>query len=198
MHFNDGSSTLLCHCSWTFILSRSWTAKKSTPPTILLVEWIFLAVHERTFYGPLWTKLLAKNLFLVVHERLNDIVQQHAFIPRCWMYPNLLADYLLWTEVLPGPLFFCRPAKFNGPLKKSVISGLLIVFIIYVTTHFIHDHIHLLSGQELGMGLIQLGMEGQEEWISWPILSFIRPLSTYSKLYQTFPKLYKPNLRWLF
>ena len=94
MHFNDRSSTLLCHCSWTFILSRSWTAKKSTPPTISLVEWIFFAVHERAFYGPLWTKSLAKSLFLVVHERLYGIVHQHAFIPRCWTHPNSLADYL--------------------------------------------------------------------------------------------------------
>jgi len=94
MHFNDRSSTLLCLCSWTFILSRSWTAKKSTPPTISLVEWIFFAVHERAFYGPLWTKSLAKSLFLVVHERLYGIVHQHAFIPRCWTHPNSLADYL--------------------------------------------------------------------------------------------------------
>ena len=108
MHFNDRSSTLLCHCSWTFILSRSWTAKKSTPPTISLVEWIFFAVHERAFYGPLWTKSLAKSLFLVVHERLYGIVHQHAFIPRCWTHPNSLADYLP-LRLRISPISFLRP-----------------------------------------------------------------------------------------
>ena len=106
MQLNDHSSTLLCHCSWTFILSRSWTAKKSTPPTISLVEWIFFAVHERAFYGPLWTKSLAKSLFLVVHERLYGIVHQHAFIPRCWTHPNSLADYLHFLSHLKRQRLF--------------------------------------------------------------------------------------------
>ena len=54
----------------------------------------FLAVHERAFYGPLWTKLLGKGLFHGVHQHLYGIVAEQAFIPRCWMHPNSLADYL--------------------------------------------------------------------------------------------------------
>ena len=81
--------------------------KKSTPPTKSLDEWFFFTcsaaafftpqwtvVHEHVFLGPPWTKLFAKSLFLVVHEQLYGIVQQHAFIPRWWTPPNSLADYL--------------------------------------------------------------------------------------------------------
>ena len=53
-----------------------------------------MVVHEQVFLGPPWTKLFAKSLFLVVHEQLYGIVQQHAFIPRWWTPPNSLADYL--------------------------------------------------------------------------------------------------------
>ena len=54
----------------------------------------FLAVHERAFYGPLWTKSLGKGLFHCVHQHLYGIVAEQAFIPRCWTHPNSLADYL--------------------------------------------------------------------------------------------------------
>ena len=54
----------------------------------------FFAVHERAFYGPLWTKSFAKSLFLLVHEQLYGIVRQRAFIPRWWTPPNSLTDYL--------------------------------------------------------------------------------------------------------
>ena len=53
----------------------------------------FLAVHERAFYGPPWTKLLAKGFINCVHQHLYDIVAEQAFIPRCWTHPNSLADY---------------------------------------------------------------------------------------------------------
>ena len=58
----------------------------------------FLAVHERAFYGPLWTKLLGKSLFHGVHQHLYGIVAEQAFIPRCWTHPNSLADYLAGAE----------------------------------------------------------------------------------------------------
>ena len=85
----------------------SWTGKKPTSPTIPLVECFFftcsatafftpqwMVVHEQVFLGPPWTKSFAKSLFLVVHEQLYGIVQQHAFIPRWWTPPNSPADYL--------------------------------------------------------------------------------------------------------
>ena len=57
----------------------------------------FLAVHERAFYGPLWTKSLGKGLFHGVHQHLYGIVAEQAFIPRCWTHPISLADYLETT-----------------------------------------------------------------------------------------------------
>ena len=54
----------------------------------------FLAIHERAFYGPLWTKLLGKGLFHGVHQHLYGIVAEQAFIPRCLTHPKSLADYL--------------------------------------------------------------------------------------------------------
>ena len=81
--------------------------KKPTPPTKPLVECFFftcsatafftpqwMVVHEQVFLNPPWTKSFAKSLFLVVHEQLYGIAQQHAFIPRWWTPPNSLADYL--------------------------------------------------------------------------------------------------------
>ena len=61
----------------------------------------FLAIHERAFYGPLWTKSLGKGLFHGVHQHLYGIVAEQAFIPRCWTHPNSLADYLGdWPSVI--------------------------------------------------------------------------------------------------
>ena len=41
MYFSDHSWTTFIHCSWTTTYGCSWTAKKPTPPTKSLVEWIF-------------------------------------------------------------------------------------------------------------------------------------------------------------
>ena len=111
--------------------------KKPTPPTKLLVEWVFLAVQQRLFspfnersfmnmffFGPPWTKSFAKSLFLLVHEQLYGIVRQHAFIPRWWTPPISLADYLVDLRiVVAGGMWMSSSATTASKWRVIVLFG---------------------------------------------------------------------------
>ena len=88
----------------------------------------FLAVHERAFYGPHWTKSLAKGLFHCVHQHLYGIVAEQAFIPRCWTHPNSLADYLVTQPSFLGMCVtlpsFLHYVSHNPVMKLVVMSPL--------------------------------------------------------------------------